>query len=132
MHVHFAQLIAAPLLAGFAAASAAQAQAVTLDDVAKQVPTASLANNASILMLYDLECLTQSARDAGGLKSQINTYAAVGERQVGRDGFRKLFFDELALRRQTLRAVGPVAWCERVAVQLQALGVALPAKSAVD
>jgi hypothetical protein len=112
--------------------AAAHAQPVTIDAAAEQVPTASLVNNAAILMLYDLECLTQAVRDVGGLKSQINTYAAVGERQVGRDSFRKLFFDELAARRQALRAVGPVAWCERVGVQLQALGVATPSKSAVD
>jgi hypothetical protein len=130
--VHTAKVIAVLVLCGSAAAAAANAQSITLDGAAQQIPTASLASNAAILMLYDLECLSQPARDAGGLKSQINTYAAVGERQVGRDSFRKLFFDELALRRHTLRAVGPVAWCERVAVQLPALGVATPTKSAVD
>jgi hypothetical protein len=132
MHVHFAKMFVALLVASSAGITAGHAQPVTLDEAAKQTSPAALANNASILMLYDLECLTQPARDADELKSQINTYAAAGERQVGRENFRKLFFDELSARRQALRAVGPVAWCERVAVQLQALGVSPRSKSAAD
>jgi hypothetical protein len=131
-HVHVSQTIAGLVIGACAATATCRAQSVSLDAAVEQIQTASLANNAAILMLYDLECVTQPARDAGGLKSHINTYAAIGERQVGRDSFRKLFFDELAVRRQTLRAVGPIAWCERVAVQLQALGVAAPSKSATD
>jgi hypothetical protein len=120
------------LLFASAAGVAARAQSITLDKVAKQVSTITLANNASILMLDDIECLTQAARDGGGLKSQINTYAAVGERQVGRENFRKLFFGDLVVHRQALRTVGPVAWCERVTVQLQAQGVAVPITAAAD
>jgi hypothetical protein len=116
--------IVAMIIGGMATA---HAQSLSVEAAAKQIPTASLVNNAAILMLYDLECLTDATRAAGGLKPQINTYAAIGERHVGRDSFRKLFFDELSARRQTLRTVGPIAWCARVTPQLQALGVTVPA-----
>ncbi len=130
--MHLATTSAALLIASAIGMSASHAQSVTIDEAAKQASPTTLAKNASILMLYDLECLTQPARDAGGLTALINGYAAVGERQVGRENFRKLFFDELAMRRQALLSVGPVAWCERVAVQLQPLDVLPPSKSAAD
>lgn len=95
-------------------------QTVTLDAAAQEVPVEAVVSNAATLMLFDLRCGYLAANDADVRKSQINTYAAVGERQVGRDAFRKAFFEALAVRRQQLAIVGDGAWCERVAAQIGA------------
>jgi hypothetical protein len=99
------------------------AQTLSLDDVARQIPTSSLVNNAATLTLFDLRCAHDTDLDAAALKTAINRYAAVGAHQIGRDAFRTLFLDALAERQQQSGNFGLDRWCARVGEDLKASGL---------
>jgi hypothetical protein len=105
------------------------AQPVSVEEVAKEVSTASLANNAATLMLYDLRCAPFADFDSAALKVEINKYAAVGAHKVGRDAFRILFLDELSQRRRQSEYVGVDTWCGSVGVQMRASGLETAVRS---